>query len=108
MSGTIMIDPETSADVRTIDFLRIVDALRTEKETSLAASRLLESVDVFGMNMICTDELDGTDFAEFARIIEKLRRDLEPNDTGFARFLADLYKLISQDPRLRQSPDRST
>lgn len=106
MSGTIVIDPQTSVDVRTVDFLRIVDALRIEKHNSSAASRLLETVDDFGMNMLCADELNATDLADFAGILQKLQENSQSDETGFYRFLADLRSLIAQDERLRQDVGR--
>jgi hypothetical protein len=105
MSGTIVIDPQTSVDVRTVDFLRIVEAVRAEKNTSHAAIRLLESVDDFGMNMICADELDAADLADFVEILRKLQANTRSDESGFHRFVADLSNLIAQDERLRQSPD---
>lgn len=99
MSGIIMIDATTFIDVRTIDFLRIVDALRAGRHGARAVGRLLETVDDCGVNMICADELDATDFASFAAILEKLRRTLEGDD-GLSRFLADLAATMAKDERL--------
>lgn len=103
MSGTIVIDPHTSVDVRTVDFLRIVEALRAERKTSPTADRLLETVDDFGMNMICADELDPAGFAEFATVLSKLQRDIHAEESGFKDFLENLCSRIAQDERLRQS-----
>jgi hypothetical protein len=105
MSGTIVIDPQTSVDVRTVDFLRIVEALRAEKNRSPAANRLLETVDEFGMNMICADELTAAEFADFASVLKKLQSDSQPDESGFKRFLTDLCNLIAQDKRMRQLAD---
>jgi hypothetical protein len=102
MSGTIVIDPHTSVDVRTVDFLRIVEALRAERKTSPAADRLLETVDDFGMNMICADELDPAAFAEFATVLRKLQRQSNSDESGFNDFLESLCNRIAQDERLRQ------
>lgn len=102
MSGTIVIDPHTSVDVRTVDFLRIVEALRTERKTSPAANRLLETVEDFGMNMICADELDAADLSNFAAILRKLQHESISDESGFNAFLEDLCNRIAKDERLRQ------
>lgn len=102
MSGTIMIGPETSIDVRTVDFFRIVEALRSESANWSTASRLLETIDNFGMNMICADELDAADFSQFAGVLEKLQDNNQSDESDFNRFLTDLRSLIARDKRLLQ------
>ena len=102
MSGTIVIDPQISVDVRTVDFLRIVEALRAEGKSSQAAAHLLETVDDFGMNMICADELDPADLADFLGVMRRLQDNTKADESGFNRFVADLCMLIAQDKRLRQ------
>jgi hypothetical protein len=102
MSGTIVIDPQTSVDVRTVDFLRIVEALRAEGKSSPAAARLLETVDDFGMNMICADELNAADLADFLKVLMRLQDNTRLDESGFNRFVTDLCILVAQDVRLRQ------
>lgn len=99
MSGTIVIDAATFVDVRTIDFLRIVEALRAEHARSAAIDRLLVTVDEYGLNMICADQLDAAGLASFAAVLETLRHNVD--DDGIKGFLADLTTLIGRDERLR-------
>ena len=104
MSGTIVIDAATFVDVRTVDFLRIVAALRAEQDGGAAVEGLLATVDAFGLNMICADELDDAGLAAFAAILERLRRTIDDGDHGFKAFLADLVGTIGRDERLRPRP----
>lgn len=72
MSGTIVIGPTKSMDIRTVDFLRLVEALRAMKGRSRTATKSLESVDEYGMNMICADELAPTELREFGQLVEEI------------------------------------
>lgn len=103
MSGTIVIDAATFVDVRTVDFLRIVEALRAERGGSAAIDRLLDSADESGLNMICADELDPAGLAAFGAILERLRRTVHEGDS-FGGFLADLASTIRTDERLLSNP----
>lgn len=103
MSGTIVIDAATFVDVRTVDFLRIVEALRAERGGAAAIDRLLDSVDECGLNMICADELDAAGLAAFGAILERLRRTVREDDP-FGAFLADLASTIRADARLLSNP----
>jgi len=103
MSGTIVIDAATCVDVRTVDFLRIVDALRAARDGAAAIDRLLDTVDAFGINMICADALDAAGLAAFTAILERLRCTIDSGD-GFKGFLAGLVAIIGRDERLRPSP----
>jgi len=103
MSGTIVIDAATFIDVRTIDFRRIVAALRAERDDSVAIARLLYTDDACGLDMIGADELDAAGLAAFAAILERLRRTLDDGD-GLKGFLADLVAIVGRDERLHPSP----
>lgn len=85
--------------------MRIVEALRAEQKTLARAGRLLETVDDFGMHMICADELDAVDLANFAAILRKLQLNKNSDEVGFNNLLEDLCNRIAQDERLRQ-PNR--
>jgi len=100
MSGTIVISKSKSFDVRTIDFVRIVDILRSFKARSETAAELLETVDEFGMNMICADELDAAEFANFAHLMREVSDSLSVEDTGVADFLELVCTSINADERL--------
>lgn len=103
MSATIVIDAATCVDVRTVDFLRIVAALRAARDGSAAIGRLLDTVDAFGLNIICADELDAAGLAAFVAILDRLRRTVDDGD-GLKGFLADLVDTIGWDERLRTPP----
>ena len=98
MSGTIVIDAATCIDVRTVDFLQIVAALRAARDAGPAIGRLLASVDEAGINMLCADELDAAERASFAAVLDDLRRTLGDDD-GFKGVLADLVASIGRDER---------
>lgn len=100
MSGTIIISKSKSFDVRTIDFVRIVDILRSFMTRSETATKLLETVDEFGMNMICADELDATEFTNFAHLMREVRAAVGDEDKGLADFLEFVCASINADARL--------
>jgi hypothetical protein len=100
MSGTIVIDGATFVDLRTVDFLRIVAALRAQpRGAATVADRLLETVDTAGINMICADELGAVELAAFAAILEQLHSTVGADDP-FGGFLAGLAGRIRRDARL--------
>lgn len=101
MSGSILVGKETSLDVRTVDFLRILNAIRAHTSTSYAAKEIVESVDNLGINMICIDELGSTDFASLYELMKTVRADLEA-DQGLATFLDEVCQLIGSDERFNR------
>lgn len=100
MSGTIIISKSKSFDVRTIDFVRIVDILRSLMSRSETATKLLETVDEFGMNMICADELDAAEFTDFAHLMREVCAVLRDEDKGVVDFLELVCASINADSRL--------
>ncbi|AVR97158.1 hypothetical protein C9I28_17055 [Pseudoduganella armeniaca] len=102
MSGTILLSSSESLDVRTVDFLRLADALRKHKDASPLVGRLLEHVDVFGINMVCTDELSTGEFAEFAELLRRACPDGAVNCGTFDHFLQQLCDMVRADERMRQ------
>jgi hypothetical protein len=99
MSGTIVISPSKSIDVRTVDFLRLIEVLRSMKGRSPIVPKLLESVDELGMNMICVDELDSAELGEFDRLVKEIGYSLPGDGAGLAEYLDDVHSLIILDNR---------
>jgi hypothetical protein len=100
VSGTIVVSKSKSFDVRTIDFVRIVGILRSLLAQSETTKKLLETVDEFGMNMICADELDAAEFADFKRMMTEVRAALGNEEIGLANFLELVCRGINADERL--------
>lgn len=99
MSGTFIISQDNSFDLRTIDFVRIVNALRSKMPQSATAAKLLETVDDFGMNMICADDLNSRDFADFGYLMGEVAADLGEKDKDLRAFLQTISNCIEQDER---------
>ncbi|WP_175016802.1 hypothetical protein [Massilia sp. YMA4] len=69
---------------------------------SAPVGRLLERVDVFGINMGCTDELSAGEFTEFAELLRRACPDA-PADCGtFDCFLQQLCGTVHADKRMSQ------
>lgn len=103
MSGTIIINKDKSFDVRTTDFSRIVAVLRYLSSHSETATKLLKTVDQFGMNMICADDLDSAEFTNFAQSMREVCAVLGEEDAGLSDFLASVNASIRVDDRLADS-----
>jgi hypothetical protein len=99
MSGTIFVGKQKSLDIKTVDFIRIVGAIRAHATASPVAKRIVDTVDNFGMNMIFPDELDTADFASFYELMKRVRSDLGA-DPSLAAFLDQVCRLIESDNRL--------
>jgi len=95
-------------DVRTVDFLRLVEALRSMKGRSRTIAKLLESVDEYGMNIICADELDPTELREFAQLVEEIGSMASADDTGLVQYLSSVHSLIISDGRYNDGIYNST
>lgn len=100
MSGTIVISKEESFDVRNVDFVRIVNALRSKIAESPIAGRLLETVDEFGINMICADDFDSIEFKDFAALMRMIGSAFSDEDKELLAFIDDVYVCINRDERL--------
>lgn len=98
MTGTIIVAEGRSFDVRTIDFMRIVKALQTRKESTDIAEKLLQSVDEFGINMICAGELNRKEFLDFHCIFTAIRDELL-REEGMAQFLERVCHAAEADER---------
>jgi len=103
MSGTIVIGPTKSMDVRTVGFLRLVEALRSMRGRSQTATKLLESVDEYGMNMICADGLDPAELRKFDLLVEEIGSMAPVDDTGLVQYLNNVRSLIISDGRYSQA-----
>ncbi|HEX8615132.1 MAG TPA: hypothetical protein VF800_27945 [Telluria sp.] len=99
MSGTIVISKKNSFDVRNVDFVLIVNALRSKIAHSAIAEKLLETVDDFGMNMICADDLNSIEFQNFACLIREVCSTFNGEDKELHTFLEAVYTCIEQDER---------
>lgn len=100
MSGTIVVNENNSFDVRTIDFVRIVDLLRTHAGTSSIEAKLLEAVDEFGMNVICADALSPMELSGFLHLLMKVGDSIGTDEKGLADFLNSVCLSIQEDHRL--------
>ena len=58
MSGTIIINSQITYDVRTSDFVYIINALRDFTACEATVQKWLYTVDCCGINMILADALD--------------------------------------------------
>ncbi|MGM9517007.1 hypothetical protein ACS5PK_22365 [Roseateles sp. DB2] len=101
MAGTIIVARGKSLDVRTIDFERIADALRRHGKGSEVSVKLLQSMDEFGMDMICADELNSAEFMDFFGLLDDVRAEL--NDSpGLIGFINQVRTLAQEDERFRR------
>jgi hypothetical protein len=101
MAGTILVAEGKSLDVRTIDFERIADALRHRAASSAVIGKLLQSIDEFGMDMICADELNSEELMEFLGLLKDIRMDLL-DSTGLVDFVDRVREVVQVDDRLRR------
>jgi hypothetical protein len=102
MTGTIVISTRKSVDMRTVDFVRIVKVLRCFVERSQTAKKLIETVDKFGVNMICADELNPAEFAEFVALMKDVGATLGKDDVDLSNSLEEVYTLIDTDGHFAQ------
>lgn len=100
MTGTVIVAEHKSFDVRTVDFERIVDALRSRVSYSGVAKKLLQSVDEFGMDMICADELNSIEFKTFYGLLGEIRTEFS-NEPGLICFIDQVRQTAEVDERLR-------
>jgi hypothetical protein len=103
MTGIIIVSKGKSLDVRTIDFDWIVESLREQKQDFPILERLLRTVDEFGMDMICADELTPSEFSDFQVALERI---LTPIGTksGIGEFLKKVLHQVDLDTRSRTPP----
>ena len=107
MSGTIFVSKDNFFDVRTVDFLVIVETIRPLTDTSSTAEKLLEMVDICAMNMICADELNPIEFLSFAYIMQEVYVHLANQSSGLNLFFESIFACIDADERLVLSRDMS-
>lgn len=104
MTGTVIVAKGKSLDVRTIDFEHIVDRLRARAHNSEVARKLIQSVDEFGMDMICADELNAMEFLIFYRLFREIRDELGSGH-GLAEFLNRVCQIAQTDERFNDRND---
>lgn len=102
MAGSVVISRGVSFDIRTIDFLRVVDIFRSSAANSSTAAKLVETIDQFGVNMICADELCAAEFRKFAQLMREVRVAVGDQDKGMADFLELVCSRIDEDERIVQ------
>lgn len=100
MTGTIMISAHDSVDVRTVDFMRIVKALRSRIQSRDLAAKLLSFLDNGGINMILADDLDAVELSAFEGTLEQIELNDFAKETEFASFIRAIRERIKADPRL--------
>jgi len=101
MAGTVIVAKGKSLDVRTIDFERIADALRRRAKGSAVSVKLLQSVDEFGMDMICADELNSAEFMDFFELLDDVRTELS-DSPGLIGFIDQVRAVAQEDERFRR------
>jgi hypothetical protein len=99
MTGIVVVAKGKSLDVRTVDFERIADALRSRAKNSEVAAKLLQSKDDFGMDMICADELSRTEFKAFLELLDDIRIELT-EASGLVDFIDQVRLSVQADERL--------
>ncbi|AJQ92699.1 hypothetical Protein YC6258_00649 [Gynuella sunshinyii YC6258] len=95
-----MLSKQKTFDVRTVDFNFIVNILRNKVGDTEFGKGLLETIDVFGMNMICVDELDANGLNKFDGFLKELAASLEKENKGLSKFLAAVCAEIELDERV--------
>jgi len=100
MSATIMLSENKTFDVRTVDFNLIVNALRINTRGSEISKGLLETIDVFGMNMICVDELDASGLKIFGELLKEFGATLGTENMGLFEFIENVCAEIDLDERV--------
>lgn len=98
MTGTVILAKGKHFDVRTIDFEWIAESLRWCAKNSEVAKKVLQSMDEFGMDMICADELGSEELIEFHRLLADVRSDLV-GENGLVDFLEKICEAIQEDER---------
>lgn len=98
MTGTVILAKGKNFDVRTIDFEWIAESLRWRAKNSEVAKKVLQSMDEFGMDMICADELGAEELIEFHRLLADVRSDLV-GENGLVDFLEKICEAIQEDER---------
>jgi hypothetical protein len=98
MAGTMIVAKGKSLDVRAVDFELIADALRSRVGRSDVAMKLLQSVDEFGMDMICADELNSIEFKEFYDFLDDIREELA-DSPGVVDFINQVRLAVQSDIR---------
>lgn len=95
-----MLSKNKSFDVRTIDFKLIVSALRSKFGGSELGEKLLENVDVFGMNMICVDELNSDELKLFGSFLREFGKKQISENIGLYEFVEDVCSQLYDDERI--------
>ena len=100
MTGIVIVAKGKSLDVRTIDFERIADFLRCRAKDSAVSVKLLQSLDEFGMDMICADELSSVEFKDFLRLLADIRVEFSKSP-GLIAFIDQVRAVALEDERAR-------
>lgn len=95
-----MLSKKKTFDVRNVDFNLIVNALRNRVGGSEFGKELLETIDVFGMNMICVDELDANGLRMFGSFVKEFGASLETENKDLSDFLESVSAEIELDERV--------
>ncbi|TDM05469.1 MAG: hypothetical protein C4K60_11870 [Ideonella sp. MAG2] len=98
MAGTVIVAKGRSLDVRSIDFERIADAFRRRAKDSTISVKLLQSLDDFGMDMICADELNSKEFMDFFELLDDVRADIS-DSAGLIGFIDQVKAVAQADER---------
>ena len=99
MSGTILLSKQHTFDVRTVDFNLIVSGLRCKVGESEIGKKLLETVDEFGMNMICVDEFDANELKVFGDFLREFGEHQRTENKGLSEFIEMVCAQIDIDGR---------
>ena len=106
MSGTILVSRGNLVDIRTVGFEWLAEEIRSRSSTFKIAKELLQSVDEFGMDMICADELDSSGFKNFNLLMEEIFSHA-PENKSFVKFIEEARKIMNNDARMSLSNQAS-
>ncbi len=101
MTGTIMISEHHMVDVRTVDLVLIVKAIRSRIESPDLVAKLLSFLDEGGINMILADDLDAVELSVFAQALEQIELDDFAKEPELADLMRTIREKIKADPRLQ-------
>lgn len=103
MTGTIIFSKGKSLDVRTVDFAWIVESLREQEQDFPVLERLLRTVDEFGMDMVCADELTQSELGDFQVALDRILTKIGTGN-GIGEFLKKVVQQVDLDIRSRMPP----
>ena len=100
MSGTFIINSNSSHDVRTIDFRFLIEILRGEIRSLELKHKVFMSYDEAGMNIVNVKELNETEYREFVQCMGSVRDKIKHESMdGLSAYLDQLILSLKDDAR---------